>query len=206
MSGSKRWRGRTGSFAGRTRSCARSRRMSPRRRSTADPSHDVVHRGEYGVEPICKVLPIAPSTYHDGKAREADRSRLSARSHRDAQLREHIGRVWEENFRVYGVRKVWRQLRREGLVVARCTVARLSDYVCFARELDLHGVVRGRRVRRRRLWRRFRARRIGLSPVRQAKSARHTCVARCARCRWRFSMNAKFHSSGAISATSRVSA
>ena len=105
------------------------------------------HRDEYGVEPICRELPIAPSTYYEGKAREADRSRLPPRSRRDAELREHIGRVWEENFRVYGVRKVWRQLRREGVAVARCTVARLSDYVCFARELDVHGVVRGRRVK-----------------------------------------------------------
>ena len=104
------------------------------------------HCGEYGVEPICRELPIAPSTYYRCKAREADRSRLPARSHRDAHLGEHIRRVWEENFRVYGVRKVWRQLRREGVVVARCTVARLSDYVCFARELGLRGVVRGQRV------------------------------------------------------------
>ena len=99
------------------------------------------HRGEYGVEPICRELPIAPSTYYESKARAADRSRLPARAHRDAQLREHIARVWEENYRVYGVRKVWRQLRREDLVVARCTVARLM------RELGLRGVVRGSPVK-----------------------------------------------------------
>ena len=98
-------------------------------------------RAAYGVEPICRVLPIAPSTYDEVKAREADRSRWPARVGRDAQLREHIRRVWEENFRVYGVRKVWRQLRREGFAVARCTVARLM------RELGLSGVVRSRRVK-----------------------------------------------------------
>ena len=80
-------------------------------------------------------------TYYESKARDADRSRLPARANRDAQLREHIERVWEENFRVYGVRKVWRQLRREGVTLARCTVARLM------RELGLRGVVRGRRVK-----------------------------------------------------------
>ena len=68
------------------------------------------HRGQYGVEPICTELPIAPSTYYESKARDADRSRVPARTHRDAELREHIARVWEENYRVYGVRKVWRQL------------------------------------------------------------------------------------------------
>ena len=83
------------------------------------------HGGEYGVEPICKVLPIAPSTYYERKAREVDDSRCPRRQRRDNQLREEIRRVWEENFRVYGVRKVWRQLHREGTEVARCTVARL---------------------------------------------------------------------------------
>ena len=99
------------------------------------------HCDEYGVEPICKVVPIAPTTYYERKAREVDRSRCPARARRDGQLREEIRRVWEENFRVYGVRKVWRQLHREGIVVARCTVARLM------RELGLRGVVRGRRVK-----------------------------------------------------------
>ena len=105
------------------------------------------HREQYGVEPICNVLPIAPSTYYEGKARETDHRRLPARARRDGELREQIRRVWKENFGVYGVRKVWRQLDREGVVAARCTVARLSDYVCFARELGLRGVVRGRRVK-----------------------------------------------------------
>ena len=99
------------------------------------------HRGEYGVEPICRELPIAASTYYESKARDADRSRVPERARRDAQLREHIARVWEENYRVYGVRKVWRQLQREGITVARCTVARLM------RELGLRGVVRGPRVK-----------------------------------------------------------
>ena len=83
------------------------------------------HRDEYGVEPICRELPIAPSAYSESKARNAHRSRQPARTHRDAQLREPIARVWEGNSRVYGVRKVWRQLRRKGVTVARCTVARL---------------------------------------------------------------------------------
>jgi putative transposase len=99
------------------------------------------HRGVYGVEPICAVLPIAPSTYYERKAREADPERLPPRAKRDAALREEIRRVWEENFQVYGVRKVWRQLRREGVGVARCTVARLM------RALGLEGAVRGRKFK-----------------------------------------------------------
>ena len=96
------------------------------------------HRAVYGVEPICRVLPIAPSTYHAHLARRTDPSRVSARERRDAVLREHIRRVWEENFRVYGVRKVWRQLGRDGISVARCTVARLMH------RMGLEGVVRGK--------------------------------------------------------------
>src|SRR5690606_3447350 len=99
------------------------------------------HREEYGVEPICAVLPIAPSTYYSHKAQEADPARCSARAQRDEELRVEIQRVWETNFRVYGVRKVWRQLRREGFTVARCTVARLM------REMGLSGAVRGRRFK-----------------------------------------------------------
>lgn len=83
------------------------------------------HRSTYGVEPICRVLPIAPSTYYTHAARQADPERQPARWHRDAVLCKQIRRVWEENFRVYGVRKVWRQLLREGVQVARCTVGRL---------------------------------------------------------------------------------
>ena len=84
------------------------------------------HRGVYGVEPICKVLPIAPSTYHAHAARRADAERLSPRAKRDEVLKAQIRRVFEENFRVYGVRKLWRQLGREGIPVARCTVARIA--------------------------------------------------------------------------------
>lgn len=99
------------------------------------------HRGAYGVEPICRVLPIAPSTYHEYAARQADPSRLPARAQRDAELQVEIRRVFEENLGVYGVRKVWRQLRREGVQVARCTVARLM------RDMGLAGVIRGKPVR-----------------------------------------------------------
>jgi len=99
------------------------------------------HRGEYGVEPICRVLPIAPSTYHDHVAKRADPSRLSARAKRDEALKGEVRRVFEENFGVYGVRKVWRQLKREGFDVARCTVARLM------RQMGLEGAIRGKPVR-----------------------------------------------------------
>ena len=96
------------------------------------------HREAHGVEPICKVLPIAPSTYHDHVAKRVDPSRLSARARRDAALKDEVQRVFEANFRVYGVRKVWRQLRREGFDVARCTVARLM------RAMGLEGIIRGK--------------------------------------------------------------
>jgi len=99
------------------------------------------HRDAYGVEPICKVLPIAPSTYDLHTARQADPSRRSARAQPDEARIRAIRRVWEENFQVYGARKVWRQLRREGLVVARCTVERLM------RRMGLQGVVRGQPVK-----------------------------------------------------------
>jgi putative transposase len=96
------------------------------------------HRAELGVEPICAELPIAPSTYYEHKAREANPERLPARHIRDAVLEVEIHRVWEENFHLYGARKVWRQLNREHIFVARCTVERLM------RKLGLQGVVRGR--------------------------------------------------------------
>jgi putative transposase len=99
------------------------------------------HRDAYGVEPICKVLPIAPSTYHAHAARRADPDRQPARMRRDAGLRREIRRVWEANFGAYGVRKVWRQLGREGIEVARCTVARLM------RDMGLRGIVRGKETR-----------------------------------------------------------
>ncbi|WP_423790699.1 IS3 family transposase, partial [Minwuia thermotolerans] len=99
------------------------------------------HREAHGVEPICKVLPIAPSTYRDHVARRRDPSRLSARAQRDEALKVEIRRVYEENFRVYGVRKLWRQLKREGFDVARCTVARLM------RQMGLEGAIRGKRIK-----------------------------------------------------------
>jgi transposase InsO family protein len=99
------------------------------------------HREVYGVEPICKVLPIAPSTYRAQAARRRDPAKLPARAQRDAALMPEIARVFEENFRVYGVRKVWRQLKREGHDLARCTVARLM------RGMGLQGVIRGKPVR-----------------------------------------------------------
>ena len=99
------------------------------------------HRARHGVEPICRVLPIAPSTYHAHAARRADPGKLPARAQRDITLTAEIRRVYEENFRVYGIRKVWRQLLREGTAVARCTVARLM------RTMGLQGVVRGKTVR-----------------------------------------------------------
>lgn len=99
------------------------------------------HRAEYGVEPICEVLPIAPSTYYEAKRREADPERLPKRARRDETLREAIRRVWEANFRVYGARKVWRQLLREGIQAARCTVERLMQ------KMGLAGAVRGRKFK-----------------------------------------------------------
>jgi transposase InsO family protein len=99
------------------------------------------HRVVYGVEPICRVLAIAPSTYYEHAARRAAPARLPLRTQRDVRLRAEIRRVWEENFRVYGVRKVWRQLRREGIEIARCTTARLMKQMGFV------GAIRGKTVK-----------------------------------------------------------
>ncbi len=99
------------------------------------------YRSAYGVEPICKVLPIAPSTYYEHTARLRETERRPARTKRDAELMDEIRRVFDENFGVYGVRKVWRQMQREGFEVARCTIARLM------RSMGLAGVIRGKRVR-----------------------------------------------------------
>lgn len=99
------------------------------------------HRDEFGVEPICAELPIAPSTYYEAKRREREPERRSARAKRDEMLRPQIRRVWETNFGVYGARKVWRQLQREGVEVARCSVERLM------RLEGLVGVVRGEKKR-----------------------------------------------------------
>jgi len=99
------------------------------------------HRAEYGVESICAQLPIAPSMYYEHKARQADPERLPPRLRRDVELASEIRRVYQQNFHVYGARKVWRQLQREEIAVARCTVERL---MC---SLGLQGVVRGRKCR-----------------------------------------------------------
>jgi transposase InsO family protein len=94
-----------------------------------------------GVGPICTVLPIAPSTYYEQKARQANPTQAPVRVRRDRFLRDEIQRVWDENFKVYGARKVWRQLNREGIRVARCTVERLM------RQMGLQGAVRGKKMR-----------------------------------------------------------
>ncbi len=99
------------------------------------------HHGEPGVEPICRHLPIAPSTHYDHLAKLADPERLSDRGKRDGKLCPEIQRVFEANFQVYGVRKVWRQMRREGFNVARCTVERLM------RDMGLEGVIRGKKIK-----------------------------------------------------------
>src|SRR4051794_3929279 len=99
------------------------------------------HRDAYGIEPICTVLPIAPSTYHAHVAQRIDAGKRSARARRDATMKLEVQRVFAENFGVYGARKVWRQLRREGFTVARCTVERLMA------SLGLQGVIRGKPVR-----------------------------------------------------------
>ncbi len=99
------------------------------------------HRDVYGVEPIYKVLPIAPSTYYEQAARQADPALRPARAIRDEALCSEILRVWRENKDAYGARKVWKQMLREGIQTARCTVARLM------KRLGLKGVVRGRVVK-----------------------------------------------------------
>lgn len=96
------------------------------------------HRDEFGVEPICAQLPIAPSVYYEHKARQRDPERLPNRARQDVIDRAHIQRVWRENRCVYGARKVYRQLHREGIEVARCTVERLM------RDMGLRGATRGR--------------------------------------------------------------
>ena len=96
------------------------------------------HRSTYGVEPICRMPPIAPSTYYRQKAHQADPTKRSTRAQRDDELRAIIRRMWEENHQVYGPRKVWRQMGRENLRAARCRVRRLM------KEMGLTGAVRGR--------------------------------------------------------------
>jgi transposase InsO family protein len=99
------------------------------------------HRGKFGVEPICDVLPIAPSVYYEQRARQQCPERRPPRVRQDEMLTADIHRVWHENQEVYGVRKVWKQLGREGHPVARCTVARLM------RHAGLRGAVRGRKFK-----------------------------------------------------------
>lgn len=99
------------------------------------------HKAEHGVESICSVLPIAPSTYYDHKVKQVEPEKRSDRAKRDEALIVDIRRIWEENFRVYGVRKVWHQLKREEIDVARCTIERLMKLQ------GLRGVVRGRRIK-----------------------------------------------------------
>ena len=99
------------------------------------------HRARFGVEAICKVLQVAPSAYRRAVARRCDPALRCARSRRDEVLQGHIERVWQANLQVYGARKVWRQLRREGIEVARCTVERLMH------TKGLRGAMRGKAVR-----------------------------------------------------------
>ena len=137
--GSRSWSARTVSCAERTRFFARRRRIclpsadnttiirpggarAPRERMM---SFIDAHRGRYGVGPVCAEVPRAPSTYYEHKAREGEPERAPGRVRRDGWLSGEIRRVYAEHFGVYGVRKVWRQLRREGVTVTRCTVARL---------------------------------------------------------------------------------
>nr|WP_143327174.1 IS3 family transposase [Paraburkholderia hospita] len=99
------------------------------------------HRDTFGVEPICKVLRIAPSGYRRHAAQLRDPSRRSVRAIRDERLRPEIERVWRANMQVYGADKVWKQMNRERIAVARCTVERLM------KQLGLRGVMRGKRIR-----------------------------------------------------------
>ena len=99
------------------------------------------NRDDIGVEPICKHLPIAPSTFYDHMAKRANPDLLSDRAKRDVTLKPEIERVCKQNYKVYGVRKVWHQMRREGFDVARCTVARLM------KDLGLEGIIRGKKHR-----------------------------------------------------------
>jgi putative transposase len=99
------------------------------------------HREEFGVEPICSALQFAPSAYRRHAARQRDPSLISQRAQRDAELKPQIQRVWDSNMQVYGADKVWKQLNREGVRVARCTIERLMG------SMGLHGVTRGKVVR-----------------------------------------------------------
>ena len=99
------------------------------------------YRSRYGVEPICAVSPIAPSTYYRCKDLERHPDKRSYRAKRDERLEVEIQRVWNENRQVYGARKVWKQLNREWVFVARCTVERLME------KLGIQGIRRGKKTR-----------------------------------------------------------
>ena len=99
------------------------------------------HRDVYGIEPICRLLPIAPSTYYRLAGRRSDPEQWPARARRDAELKALIRAVWHENLGVYGMRKVWSQLLLDGVKVARCTVARPMKM------MGLEGMRRGRRIK-----------------------------------------------------------
>ena len=98
------------------------------------------HRGEFGVEPMCKMLQIAQSTYYERRSIARDPDRASARAKSDADLCIKINAAWEENRKLYGVRKIWHVLLRDNQEIARCTVERLM------RNLGIKGVVRGKKV------------------------------------------------------------
>ena len=98
------------------------------------------HREDLGIEPICRELAIAPSSYHEHAARCADPGRRPARARRDEEIREQIKRVHEASFGLYGARKVWHQMRRDGIMVAKCMVERLM------RAMGLAGVRRGKKT------------------------------------------------------------
>lgn len=100
------------------------------------------HRSEFGVEPMCRVLQIAPSTWYEHARRREASPQLPARARRDAEIVAQIRRVHEANFGVYGARNVWRQLQREGIQVARCPVRRFGERPM--RAMGLQGVVRGK--------------------------------------------------------------
>ena len=151
------------SCAERTRSCARRRRIclpsadnttTIRAGGARAPREMMVsfidaHRGRYGVGPMCAQVPRAPSTDYEHKAREAEPARGPGRVRRDRWLCGEVRRVQEEHFEVYGVRKIWRQLRREGVAVARCTPAPESHrgVARLMRRMGLQAAVRGRRVK-----------------------------------------------------------
>jgi transposase InsO family protein len=99
------------------------------------------HRGQFGVEPICKVLQFAPSAYRRHAARQRDPALISRRAQLDSELKRHVRRVWDNNMQVCGADRVWKQMNREGIRVARCTVERLM------RSMGLQGVRRGKGVR-----------------------------------------------------------